>query len=328
MQKLLSFIIAIAILYGIFQAKNRDVIKDKKQQISSSNETQIASSVAKEDSTVSGNFIEKTFSKVLINILKTDEGKLFFENIIQPTNQPLAGGEHSIKINNNDLIKGIFHIQTFGEGTTGPASCGHIVTAHYQIMTLDNNIVDEQTKTFTLGSRTILPGLDSVIVGMMVGQTRQAILPAKFAYNETKYQKTGINPALSYKINVILKEILPKNFIKDDEVKIFDDEIAYKIPLMCGDRANFDAIITQISSGKKLFDSVATKQKISMVIGNLNYPLIFSHALNNKISVGSRTVIAKGKTFIGLGTGYSTIFPKTQLAPEEYFMLELKNFTD
>ena len=32
-----------------------------------------------------------------------------------------------------------------------------------------------------------------------------------------------------------------------------------------------------------------------MKIGNLNYPMIFSHALHNKIPVGTRTVIAKGK---------------------------------
>jgi hypothetical protein len=34
-----------------------------------------------------------------------------------------------------------------------------------------------------------------------------------------------------------------------------------------------------------------------MQIGNLSYPLIFSYALHNKIPIGSRTVIAKGKLF-------------------------------
>jgi len=332
MQKLLSFIIAVVILYGIFQSQMRSLEKNynkNKQEKSFVEQKSISDKNTSEQETeFSGGFIEKTLSKVLVNALKTEEGKAFFENIISHNNKPLADGKSSIKVNNNDLITGILHINTFGEGSVGPASCGHIVTAHYQIMTMGGVTVDEQTKTFTLGSRTILSGLDSVIVGMMIGQTRQAILPAKFAYAESKYQKAGIDPALHYKVNIVLKEIMPKNFIKGGEVKIFDDEIAYKMPLMCGDRTSFDATITQISNGKILFDSSSNKQKISINVGDLNYPLIFAHALHNKVPVGSRVIIAKGRTFNGIADGYSKIFPKTMLNAEEYFLLELKNFTE
>ena len=338
MQKLLSLIIAVAILYSIFQMKSRDIEQQylkKKSADTLQSEENLALKNEQRDrqqdeqkAEITGNFIEKTLSKLLINVLKTEEGRLFFENIIKPVNQPLANGKYSIKINNNNLIKGMFHINSFGQDTDERALCGHIVTIHYQIMNLENNIVDEQTKTFTLGSRSILPGLDSVIVGMSIGQTRQAILPAKYAYIETRYHRDGIDSSAPYKINVTLQQILPKNFIKDDEVKIFDDELSYKMPLMCGERASFDAVITQITDGKVLFDSSKNGQRISMNIGDLNYPLIFSYALHNKVAVGSRIVLAKGKTFRGLGFGLSKIFPKTQLNPQEYFMLELKNFVD
>ena len=327
MQKFLSFCIAIAILYGIFQMKTKELEKEEQLKKPVITEAQPSTSPT-EIPPVTGNFIEKTLSNVLINILKTEDGKLFFENIIQPMNQPLAGGEHSFKINNSELIKGMFRINSFGEGSVGPASCGHIVTAHYQIFDINNSIIEDQTKTFTLGARSVLPGLDSVIVGMMIGQTRQATLQPKYAYKEAKYRKAGINPDSPYKVSVVLKEILPHNFVKSDEVKIFDDEIAYKTPLMCGERTSFDAIITRLSNGKVLYDSTNKNQKISMIIGDLNYPLIFSYALHNKIPVGARTVIAKGKSFRGLATGMSKIFPKEQLPADEYFMLELKNFSE
>ena len=46
------------------------------------------------------------------------------------------------------------------------------------------------------------------------------------------------------------------NYINVDEVKIFDDEIAYKTPLLCGDKVKFMAKITRLSDGAVLYDSV------------------------------------------------------------------------
>lgn len=324
MQKILSLIITIAILYSLIQLKMGD------HNTSGNKETILSAPSQKADNTETvptGNFIEKTISNVLINVLKTEDGRLFFENILQPSNKPLAGSNHSYKINNIDFIHSLFKINTFGQGTIGPVSCGHIVTIHYQILTTNNSIVDEKTKTYTLGSRSIIPGLDSVIVGMMVGQTRQALIPAKYAYYDAKYQRPhSVNPDALYKVNITLKEVIPQNFVKNDEVKIFDDEIAYKMPLMCGDGAVFEAKITRLSDAEVLYDSELTGKKINITIGDLNYPMIFSYALHSKIPIGTRTVIAKGKSFQSLGAKISNIFPKEQLPSDEYFMLELKNF--
>ena len=63
-----------------------------------------------------------------------------------------------------------------------------------------------------------------------------------------------------------------------------------------------------------------------MQIGNLVYPMIFSHTLHNKIPVGNRTVITKGKFFKSYASNFSTIFPETTLPENEYFMLEFFNF--
>jgi hypothetical protein len=325
MQKFLSLIITAAILYLIIQMKLDDkpkIPEEQKVVAPIANSKQDSATAPQENQPLTGNFIEKALSSVLINVLKTEEGKMFFENILQPMNKPIAGANDSFKINNTDLIKSMLKINSFGEGTVGPASCGHIVTVHYQILTMNNNVVEEQTKTYALGSRAVIPGLDNVIVGMMVGQTRQALIPAKYAYYEGKYRKPGINPEDSYKVNVALQSILPNNFVKNNKVKIFDDEVSYQMPLTCGDRVIFNARITKLANGKVLYDS-STLEKIKMKIGDMNYPLIFSHALYSKIPVGTRTVIAEGKSFQALAARISKIFPKDQLPESEYFMLEL-----
>lgn len=325
MQKFLTLIITIAILYTIVQLN----LRPKTQKAENPPAPQAQSQVNKEekasDQPLTGNFLEKTLSSVLINVLKTDEGRTFFENVLQPMNQPITGTEHSFKINQN-LIAPLFKINSFDTGTIGPVSCGHVVTVHYQILTMNNLAVDEGTKTFMLGSKVIMPGLDSVIVGMKIGETRQAIIPAKYAFMDAKDKKNNIDPQSPYKINVVLQEVLPHTFIKEDEVKVFDDEIGYRLPLMCGNNVTFDAKITRLSDGTVIYDSQADKQPINISIGDVSYPLIFSYALHGKIPSGTRTVITKGRTFQGLGANVTKIFPQKQLPLNEYYMLELKNF--
>lgn len=163
--------------------------------------------------------------------------------------------------------------------------------------------------------------MDAVIVGMKTGQTRHATITNKYI-PETSKDKPSI-----FKLNILLKEIIPENFV-DDNIKIFDDQMAYRIPLVCANSAIYDARITQLSNGTVLYDSEKAGKKINMRIGHLNYPMIFSHALHNKIPVGTRTVIAKGQWFKSYASKFSTILPDKELPKNEYFMVEFFNFDD
>lgn len=325
MQKILSLIITVAILYTIIQVQKEDR-KTIVQEIVSNQEPLKTTDNLENNEVVSGNFLEKTVSKVLINVLKTENGRMFFENILQPASKPLSGAERNFKINNNGFLESIFKITTSGEGKSGPASCGHIVTVNYQILTMNNNVIKDDTRTYTLGSRPDIPGLDDVIVGMMTGQTRQAIIPPKYAYYNKKFPPNlGIDADSYYKLKVSLQQLLPNNFIKENEVRIFDDEIAYKVPILCGDRVVFNNKITRLHNGEVIYDSKSSG-KTNMLVGAINFPLIFSHALYGKIPAGTRTVIAQGRTFQSLSNKYSKIFPNKQLPIDEYFMLEMSDF--
>ncbi|OZG32381.1 FKBP-type peptidyl-prolyl cis-trans isomerase [Rickettsia endosymbiont of Culicoides newsteadi] len=323
MQKALTFIIAAAIIYSIVQMKMQSPPEENapKVQTTEAESNNNTSTPEQANIPLTGNFLEKTVSKVLINALKTEEGRLFFENLLQPTNKPIADGKYTIEVN-RDLIQPMFKINTFGNGTIGPATCGHVVTLHYRLLDINNNLLSENTKTFTLGSRAIMPGIDSVVVGMMVGQTRQAIFPTK--YTSSNEENKDYDPP--YRVNIVLNSILPNNFVNSNEVKIFDDEIAYRMPLLCGDKVGIDAKITKLSNGQVLYDSTQEGKKLDIKIGDINYPLIVSYALHGKVPVGTRTVIAKGKLFKALGSNINKMLNQSKIPVDEYLMLELTNF--
>lgn len=330
MQKFLTLVIVLVILYNIIKVKTLS-LDDNLQTITQTvtdNSHQETSQAQKagDDQVVllNGNILEKTISKIIINTLKTDEGKAFFENILQPLNKPIDNKNYTIPVN-KDLVESFFNIHTYGNGNIGPASCGHIVTIYYQIFDMSNNLLTQDTKTFSLGSRVIMPGIDNVVVGMMVGQTREAIIPAKYAYYRQEYRDKNVLPDSPYKVKIILKSLMPQNFINMSDTKIFDDEIAYKLPLLCGEKVSFDAKITCLSNGKILYDSKLSNMQISMKIGDIMYPLIFSYALYGKVPVGTRTVIAKDKAFKALGGDLNKIIPHDLLFTEGYLMLELSN---
>ena len=320
MQKILTLIISIAIIYMIFK-HNIDGIKVPPVEMNDKNKPDNSSSSTQVPTDMTGNFVEKTISNVLVNVLKTDEGRMFFENILQPINKPMAGSGQGIKINNDNLVEAMFDIKTFGEGGEGPATCGHVVTVAYKILAANNMLISEKTVTYPLGSDQIAPGVDAVIVGMKVGQTRHAVISSKYT-DRVGAQTDKVD---SFKLNVTLKEIMPQNFV-DEDVKVFDDEIAYKLPLLCGGNSVYNARITKLSNSEVIYDSKSSGNKINMKVGNLAYPVIFSYALHNKIPVGIRTVIAKGRLFKSFLNEFSTIFPQTKLPENEYFMLELYDF--
>jgi len=341
MHKTLSLIIGAVLVYTLVQMKmqpSSEVATVKEQQVVAKDHTK-NDTIEQPNTPLTGNFLEKTLSKIIINALRTKEGRTFFENILQPLdnsmNNSVSNNENNYSIIvNRDLIQPLFKVKTVGGGTEGPAICGHIVTLHYQLMDIGNNLLAENTKTFTLGSKSVLPALDVLTVGMMIGQTKEAVVPAQYVYfkNKTDSIIPGVQVEIDsnafYKINIVLQSILPPSFIISEEVKVFDDEIAYKTPLLCGDKLKLDAKVTRLSNGKILYNSKDQGKKLEMKIGDLNYPLIFAYALNGKAPVGTRTVISKSKYFKGLATKSTKIINLDQLQPEEYLMLELSNFNE
>lgn len=333
MQKLLTTLIAIGIIYTIaqynysaFSKKYQEEYKNDKTE-NQNNQVEISNEVDKntnEPFDPTGNFVEKTLSKVAYNILQTRDGRIFFEKMMEPIGSPMPNlilnqSNESIKFDNTEFINRIFRIKTFDEGTEGPVSCGHTVTVKYKLLTMDNVLIEEGEETFSLGSKKISTIIDPIIVGMKIGQTRHAIINAKTFTNSNFKNYEG-----NVKVNVVLIDAMPKKFI-DKEVKIFDDSLSFVKPFVCSDFVNFDVKITDLKSNNIIFDSKESKKKISMTIGSMNYPIIFSHALHGKMKDGTRTVITKGKFLESFITDISAIFPNKEFEKEDYFLIDFTN---
>jgi hypothetical protein len=322
MQKLLTFIVAAAMIYQIMNAKFGEHAANKM-----ATEHKVQPVVSETKPELEGGFLERSLSKLLINVLKTPEGRTFFENMIQPVNKPITADSSGFVLDGAKFIEGMFRMKTSGEGAVGPASCGHIASISYTITTMDDIIVDKGSKSIQLGARDVIPALETTIIGMYVGQTREAITSSKYAYDDPKFRTANGQPSLNYKVKVTLLDIVPKTFMSSNDVRVFDDKIAYQMPYLCSERAVFDVTISSID-GKVIYDTNSLKTPISMILGDMAYPMIFSHALCGKIPTGTRTVIAQGKYLRSLvNKNMSRIFPKEQLPPEEFFLIEFKNFS-
>jgi hypothetical protein len=336
MQKLLTLIIMGIIIYTLLQKQMDEKIAQV--SISTQNSSKIVEEnkqnadqtkvnlVQNETVEIQGNFLEKTISKIVINALKTDEGKIFFENILQPLNKPFADNNFSIKIHNN-LVEEIFQIKTFGIEKNGQCICGTIVDIQYQILDMQNNLLNSGEKNYSLGFRPIMPAIDNIVVGMYAGQTRSAIIPPKYSgnFSDIIAKSTDTKIPQFLKLNVNLKSIIPNNNIHLRDIKIFDDEISYKIPLFCGDFVSFDATITLMSNNKIIYDSLDNKNKIEMKIGDQSYPMIFAIGLHGKVPVGKRTIITKGKYLRALGSNLNKILPHKIIIENEYYIIEIQN---
>ena len=129
----------------------------------------------KSDDNITGNFLERSLSKIAINILKTPSGREFFENLIQPaTKLGAIDKEVGFKIDNSKIVNSMFSINDFDLGKGFKAVCGQIANVNYSLYDNDDNILMEGKQTIQLGSNKIAPGVDMLITGMKVGQTRHA----------------------------------------------------------------------------------------------------------------------------------------------------------
>ena len=326
MQKFLTLTIAVAIIYQIMHIKIDDYITTK--PIIEKSQTQTPAVVeTPPQAELDGGFLEKSLSKVLINILKTPEGRTFFENMIQPIEKPMVGEDTGFSLDGTKLTENIFKIKTSGTKGLGPASCGHVVSVQYMITKMDGIIVDRGNQSFQLGASKVIPALEDIIVGMYVGQTREGVAPAKYAYDNPKFRGPNKEPGLNYKVTVTLENIMPSIFMPPAAIKIFDDKMAYQLPYLCSERAVFDVKISKID-GTTIYDTEKLQQPVSMILGDMHYPMIFSHGLFGKAPIGIRTVVAQGKYLRSLvNKDANKIFPQKQLPEEEFFFIEFKNFS-
>lgn len=318
MQKILTFIVAIAILYSIGEAKF-----SRAKETPPVAPTASAEKAPSQEEKMDGGFVERSLSQILANVIKTPEGRTLIENMIQPVANVAEMEKDGLIFDYKKLVPSMFRIKTSGTGTIGPASCGQKVKIQYTITKEDNTVVDSGMKAFILGSNDAIPALANVVVGMYVGQTRQAVAMPRYAYDDPQFQGENKIPGLNYGVRVTLLAIEDSIYITPNKVKIFDDMISYQIPLLCGQPVYFDTKISKID-GTVIYDSSKSNKKCEMIIGDRSMPMIFSYALFSKIPVGTRTVIFQSK-YLKPFTGEWMKDVTSLVTEDEYLIMDISN---
>jgi hypothetical protein len=332
MRRLISFILILFVLYTTLKAKNggKDPFFGDDKNSDAYVEGTATPEYLPEETTpkMEGGFLERTLSKVMINVLKTEKGRIILEKMIQPANTAVVDKDYSLKMNNLNIVNASFHIKTTKEGNgDARAICGHSVNVTYRVVNMKDMIIESGKKSMILGDARIFKAMDNIIIGMKIGESRSAIIPEKFAYEAPNFNgKKPSNSTYEYKVDVTLDGIASDIFI-NDKVKIFDDEISFKMPALCGNTVGVDVKIMSLK-GDVIFDSKVTKQPVQFKLGDLSYPVIFSYGLFNKQDKGTRTVIFSGKYLGSFMNGTSSaVFPNDQPKADQFYILEFDNLT-
>lgn len=326
-------------------------------------------------------------SKIAIEILKTETGRSFFENLIS-INNPLipyysnnSGSdfgndfgvyldkENGFYLDNRNLIDNMFEVKKFKPKVgdidvidnvesveNNKVICGQNVFLEYQIFNNDHTEIDSYRGNLVVGSEIGLP-IGHIIVGMEKGEIRSANIKTNLLrdyHNNIEINSNYENNQTDkFKVKIFLKEIISD--INTDDISMFDDKIGYKLPILCGGYVSFHVLIRRLSNQKIIFDSREKlfdgkkfidlkdlenlddndldlnkisnyNRKIKMRIGDHRYPILFSYALNGKIPIGKRTVIAKGKHMKSFYIKNNLILPNNNLKDDEYVMVEFFDF--
>lgn len=331
MYRLTGFLLILLVLYYVakFRSGGKDPIFTPESALTESLEGHRAKEyleIKGSSEKMEGTGFEKSVSKILVNIMKTEKGRLMLEKMFRPMNSPIQDKDYTMNVNDRMILDNILNIKVSKESGGRRAICGHRVKVKYSIANMSDMIMDKGERQMHLGSGEIFQGLDNVIVGMKEGEVRTALIPDKFAYESRDYEgKKPLNATKDYRMEVTLNKIeSPEDF--GDDLYIFDDKVSLKFPMMCGDVANFDARIEELG-GKILFDTFGTHHNISYRLGDKNYPLVFSHILFNKDSKGTRHAFLPGKYLQGFTHNVFVDMDQSSIMPEKYYLVKFSNIS-
>lgn len=270
----------------------------------------------------SGGVIEAYLARTMQKALSTEEGKEFLKQIItvDPAALMMADFEERASDDGDkrETAKKLFSIRTINYGHGNKVDCGYVVRVQYNI-TGNSIAVERDEIQYQLGSAKVLPALDSIITGMRIGESREAKIPARLKANQGENVGNDI-------VRVTLHSAIPSFFINEEEVRLFVKAPNSGRACLCGDTVEFDAKITKFD-GTVIFDSKADHKRVKMTIGDMFYPMIFSHILFDQIPSTSAVVITKGKYFNAVGAQNMNKLLTAPINKEEFYLLELDNLT-
>ena len=236
-----------------------------------------------------GNFLERSISKIVSNVIKTEEGKELFTKMIRPTNSFAENDGVTIKFDDKKILNSLFKITEITPGQGMPACCGDKVKINYKLYKPEGT--ENQDLEIVLGSKLKNNFITSLFIGMKKNSKISALVPnntENISINELQVDQSKYTQIEASLIEISHSEINPR------EIKIFNDGFSYFLPVLCGDKIKFNLVIEDLA-GEILFTTEKEKVKIEMNLGDEQFPAIFSYAIFNQTISVNRTIIAPAK---------------------------------
>jgi len=238
-----------------------------------------------------GSYSEKLVSKVVTNLLKTDEGQKFFSKLITPIGTPKI--DKAIKFKEVNSLENIFSSKIIQEGSgENVANCGDDVSITYYIYDIANQLISTKNVNTKIGSNNVIPlVMGNIAIGMRENEKKSSLINRDLIDSLEEGQKFVKNNSAKMRIEILLNKIYKSQAnISENEFTYFDDGIA---PIqkfcLCGE---FVEVMLEVYSmeNKLLF-----KDNLRFKIGDKNIPKVINSVIIGLTYDIKRTIITKAK---------------------------------
>ncbi len=297
-QKALTLFIVVVIVYSLLKENISTVLPldtmfdstQKTEQEIKDKEKDVSDKAKDFEKSMEGNFIERSISKIVSNVIKTEEGKELFTKMIRPTNSFAENNGITIKFDDKKILNSLFKMTEITQGHGMSACCGDKVKINYKLYKSEGT--ENQDLELILGDSELKNNfITSLFVGMKKNSKISALVPnnsKNLSMNDLQVDHTKYTQIEASLIEILHSDINPS------EIKIFNDGFSYFLPVLCGDKIKFNLVIEDLT-GKILFTTEKEKAKIEMNLGDKQFPAIFSYAIFNQTISVNRTIIAPAK---------------------------------
>lgn len=251
----------------------------------------------------------------LYNILHTEKGqellnKILFTPAVVDKNNDASSLKNQSPYQNNSILNVLE-----GEGT--PVECGDTVTVSYTTRLVSGQVIENTKipKTFQVGNKDVIKGIEYALIGMKKGGIRRLIVPPRLAYIETKFSKNLVAGNEFITIDLELKDLEPIHLNEKAQLKIFDDSKNDQAHIIaCSNPVYFTYKISD-ATGKEIITSPGI---VSFVLGSKSVPNVINKIFNNIMSHSRRTAMLSSNLLYNKEVSF---LPKNFQFPKEQMLI-------
>ncbi|MEK6734525.1 MAG: FKBP-type peptidyl-prolyl cis-trans isomerase [Pseudomonadota bacterium] len=274
--------------------------------------------IDKDDSDKKWNIIQNKIYNAIYNIIHTSKGSEILDTILtSPKEEDKNGNKIEPNPYSNNSILNILD----GEGES--AECGDIVTIHYITrlvngQEIENSRLNNKPKTFQIGNRKVIKGIEYALIGMKKGGIRRLIVPPRLGYINNEFSKGLVGNNEFITIDV---ELLDIKFALSDwknKMSIYQTQIRNDSKrLLCSNEIFFHYKLS--NTHEKII--AKSKGPVSFILGSAEVPPAINKAFENMKSDSKRTILLPSSLLYNKRVSF---FPSdVKLPAKEALILEI-----